>query len=64
MAKFGRYDPRNKKRDRNKNHSQNKDNRIREVDEKPRFNLKGNNINYALLDGISEFDDEDNDPSL
>ena len=32
--------------------------------EKPRFNLKGNNINYALLDGISEFDDEDNDPSL
>jgi hypothetical protein len=33
MAKFGRYDPRNKKKDRNKNHSLNKDNRIRETDQ-------------------------------
>lgn len=33
MAKFGIYDPRNKKKDRNKNHSLNKDNRIRETDQ-------------------------------
>jgi hypothetical protein len=33
MAKFGRYDPRNKKKDRNKKHSLNKDNRIRETDQ-------------------------------
>jgi len=64
MAKFGRYDPRNKKRDRNKNAAQNKDIRIREVDEKPRFNLKGNNINYVILDGLDNFEDEDNDPNL
>jgi hypothetical protein len=32
MAKFGRYDPRNKKKDRNKKHSLDKDNRIRETD--------------------------------
>jgi len=32
MAKFGRYDPRNKKKDRNKIQSLNKDNRIRETD--------------------------------
>ena len=64
MAKFGRYDPRNKKRDRNKNQSQNKDTRIREVEETSKFNLKGANINYVLLDGIDEFDDEDNDPSV
>ncbi|MBV22749.1 MAG: hypothetical protein CMA53_01430 [Euryarchaeota archaeon] len=64
MAKFGRYDPRNKKRDRNKNQSQNKDIRIREVEEKSRFNSKSNSINYALLDGIDEFDDEDKDLNL
>jgi hypothetical protein len=33
MAKFGRYDPRNKKKDRNKKHSLNKDNRIRETEQ-------------------------------
>ena len=33
MAKFSRFDPRNKKRDKHKNQSQEKDIRIREVDE-------------------------------
>ena len=33
MAKFGRYDPRNKKKDRNKRQSLNKDNRIRETEQ-------------------------------
>lgn len=33
MAKFGRYDPRNKKKDRNKKHSLNKDSRIRETEQ-------------------------------
>jgi len=32
MAKFDRYDPRNKKKDRNKKNSLNKDVRIREED--------------------------------
>jgi len=64
MAKFGRYDPRNKKRDRNKNQSQNKDTRIREVEERARFNLSGDNINYVLFDGIDELEDEDNDTIL
>ena len=39
MAKFGRYDPRNKKKDRNKRHSQNKDIRIREVPEEKKYPL-------------------------
>lgn len=34
MAKFGRFDPRNKKRNKHKTQSQNKDFRIREVDAK------------------------------
>ena len=33
MAKFSRFDPRNKKSGKHKNQSQNKDIRIREVDE-------------------------------
>lgn len=40
MAKFGRYDPRNKKKDRNKRHSQNKDIRIRrETSEETKYPL-------------------------
>ena len=42
MAKFGRFDPRNKKRDRNKNMSQTKDNRIRDVEEsRTGFKIQG-----------------------
>ena len=33
MAKFGRYDPRNKKKDRNKNNSINKELRFRRVEQ-------------------------------
>jgi len=33
MAKFQRYDPRNKKKDRNKKQSLNKDTKIRETDQ-------------------------------
>ena len=33
MAKFERHNPSNKKKDRNKKHSLNKDNRIRETDQ-------------------------------
>ena len=34
MAKYSRYDPRNKKRGKHKSQSENKDLRIREVDER------------------------------
>jgi hypothetical protein len=59
MAKFGRYDPRNKKRDRNKTHSQNKDIRIRDVEEnRSNFKIKGNTSTYAIID---EWEDEERD---
>lgn len=39
MAKFSRYDPRNKKKDRNKNNSLSKEIRIREQEHKSKINL-------------------------
>jgi len=61
MAKFGRFDPRNKKRDRNKNISQSsKDTRIREVEEnRVGFKIQGHNIDYAMYDGIDELKHDD-----
>ena len=59
MAKVGRFDPRNKKRDRNKNMSQTKDNRIRDVEEsKTGFKIQGHNIDYAVYEGQDEFGDD------
>jgi hypothetical protein len=59
MAKFGRFDPRNKKRVRNKNMSQSKDNRIRDVEErKTGFKIRGHNIDYAMYDGQDEFEND------
>ena len=59
MAKFGRFDPRNKKRDRNKNMSQTKDNRIRDVEEsKTGFKIQGHNIDYVMYDGQDEFEND------
>ena len=64
MAKFGRFDPRNKKRDRNKNISQTKDNRIRDVEEsRTGFKIQGHNIDYAMYDGQDEFEN-DNESQL
>ena len=59
MAKFGRYAPGNKKRDRNKTYSQNKDIRIRDVEEnRCNFKIKGNTPTYAIID---EWEDEEKD---
>lgn len=61
MAKFSRYDPRNKKRDKHKSHSQNKDLRIRDVEESgTSLRFKGHNIDYVLYDG-DDFTQEDYD---
>lgn len=49
MAKFDRYDPRNKKKDRNKKNSLNKDVRIREEESR--------NANQMLLREIVGEDD-------
>jgi hypothetical protein len=56
MAKFGRFDPRNKKRDRNKNISQSsRDTKIRDVEEnKTGFKIKGHQIDYVMYDGQNE----------
>jgi len=63
MAKFGRYDPRNKKRDRHKSHSQNgKDFKIRDVEEnRDNFKIK---VNSSIKDILNEFDDEEIDLDL
>lgn len=61
MAKFGRFDPRNKKRDRNKNNSQSsRDAKIRDVEEnKTGFRIKGHNIDYAMFDGLDEINNDE-----
>ncbi|MBC8474873.1 MAG: hypothetical protein H8D53_00370 [Bacteroidetes bacterium] len=59
MAKFGRFDPCNKKRDRNKNMSQSKEMRIRDVEErKTSFKIRGHNIDDAMYEGQDEFSDD------
>lgn len=62
MAKFSRFDPRNKKRDRKKNQSQhgNRDIKIREIDEnRANFKINGKYLDYATLDGSDEFQNDD-----
>jgi|TARA_B100001093_G_scaffold373138_1_gene358139 hypothetical protein len=57
MAKFSRYDPKNKKRNKHKSQSQNKDLRIRDVEESgTSFKLKGHQVDYVLLDGLDDYD--------
>lgn len=54
MAKYGRYDPRNKKKDRNKRNAQDKDLRIR-FDEKEydKYSVK------PLTNFVSPYDDDE-----
>lgn len=54
MAKYGRYDPRNKKKDRNKSRSINKDIRIREEDHK----MRGKKIDWIAMDELEDELDE------
>jgi hypothetical protein len=56
MAKFGRYDPRNKKKDRNKYHSINKDLRIREKEGKP-GRISGYKVEWVIVDEHDQEDD-------
>lgn len=54
MAKYSRYDPRNKKKDRNKSRSINKDHRIREEEHK----IRGHKIEWVVVDELEEeYDD-------
>jgi len=48
MAKFGRYDPRNKKKDRNKKNSLEKDQRIKTLNNETR--LPGFSLNEVMYD--------------
>lgn len=57
MAKYGRYDPRNKKKDRNKSRSMNKDIRIRDQEEHYEHKYRGNKIEEILHYAEEEYDD-------
>jgi|TARA_B110000483_G_C17772112_1_gene380232 hypothetical protein len=60
MAKFSRYDPRNKKRDKHKAQSLNKDFRIRDVEESgTSLRLKGHHIDHAFYDVEGDYTDKD-----
>ena len=48
MAKFGRYDPRNKKKDRNKKNSLEKDHRIKTLNNETK--LPGFRLNEVMYD--------------
>ena len=48
MAKFGRYDPRNKKKDRNKKNSLEKDHKIRSTNSE--IKLQGFKLNEVMYD--------------
>lgn len=48
MAKFGRYDPRNKKNGRNKKNSLEKDHKIRSIDGETK--LQGFKLNEVMYD--------------
>ena len=56
MAKYSRYDPRNKKRGNNKMKSQERDFRIREVDEKSGKML----LQEVMFDDEYDYDDLNN----
>lgn len=56
MAKYSRYDPRNKKRGKHKSQSENKDLRIREVDERTGKVL----LQEVMFDDEYDYDELDN----
>lgn len=56
MAKFGRFDPRNKKRNRNKINSLQKDIRMHDVEKTRR--ISGHRVSYVWLDEVDTFDEE------
>ena len=56
MAKFGRYDPRNKKKDRNKKNSIEKDWRIKSTTNENQ--LPGFSLNEVMYDQYEGFDDD------
>lgn len=60
MAKFGRYDPRNKKRDRHKYQSLNRDVRIREQrkGKKSYLHLSQNSLEYSHEDNGEYYDEQ------
>lgn len=58
MAKFSRFDPRNKNRDRNKIRSLNKDIRIRAEDGKM-HRQRWNKVDATYDEDLDEWDDED-----
>lgn len=57
MAKYSRYDPRNKKKDRNKSRSINKEQKIRDQDEHYEHRFRGHKIEEILLYAEEEYDD-------
>lgn len=62
MAKYGRFDPRNKKNNRNKERSIYKDIRIRMVEEKERRKNWSNTAYIGTYDDASEeYEDDYND---
>ena len=60
MAKYSRYDPRNKKQGNNKNKSQTKDFRIREVSDGAPKRM----LNEVMHDNLSDYDELDNQQLL
>jgi hypothetical protein len=58
MAKYSRFDPRNKNRDRNKYRSLNKDIRIREEDGKMHRRSWKNTIDAGYDKELDEWDDD------
>lgn len=56
MAKYSRFDPRNKNRDRNKQRSLNRDIRIRQEDQ-PRTKIKGYAVESVWYDEYEDWDD-------
>ncbi len=52
MAKFKRFDPRNKKKDRNKSRSINKDLRIREQEE---HKVRGKKIEWIVANDVEHY---------
>ena len=61
MAKFGRFDPRNKKNGRNKERSLYKDIRIRAVEEKERQKNWSKNTIWTGQHDETEYEDDYND---
>ena len=53
MAKYSRFDPRNKKRGKHKSQSENKDLRIREVEERDSKRM----LNEVMYDDEYDFDE-------